>query len=333
MSTERWSKDRLDAAVARGPHQSAHQHLQFLREEFGDMLRKGQWMVLPYNAVRNMPNLRLSPIGVVPQRERRPRTIVDYTFFGVNDETLPLTAPESMQFGKTLQRVFQAIVQADPRHGPVHLTKVDVADGFYRIHLAPHDIPTIGVTLPFEHEGQPLIAFPLTLPMGWVNSPPLFCAATETVCDLTNHQLDRYTRLPAHRLDHLADSEPSPEPPLTPKLQPISATTAPSTSPSAVPVPDRPYCGPKRKPLAAVDVYVDDFIGLGQGSKRRLRNIRGTLFHCLDEVMRPLPPDDTKSRQEPASVKKLKKGDACWKTRKIILGWLIDTVAMTVQLP
>ena len=94
------------------------------------MLRKGQWMVLPYNAVRNMPNLRLSPIGVVPQRERRPRTIVDYTFFGVNDETLPLTAPESMQFGKTLQRVFQAIVQADPRHGPVHLTKVDVADGF-----------------------------------------------------------------------------------------------------------------------------------------------------------------------------------------------------------
>ena len=172
------------------------------------MIEKGQWMVLPYKAVRNLPNLRLSPIGVVPQRERRPRTIVDYTFFGVNDETIPLTAPESMQFGKALHRIIQAIVRADPRHGPVHIIKVDVADGFYRIHLAPCDIPTLGVTLPFSHEGEPLIAFPLTLPMGWVNSPPLFCSATETVCDLANQQLDRRTRHPTHRLDALADTEP-----------------------------------------------------------------------------------------------------------------------------
>ena len=158
------------------------------------MIEKGQWMVLPYKAVRNLPNLRLSPIGVVPQRERCPWTIVDYTFFGVNDETIPLTAPESMQIGKAIHRIIQAIIRLDPRHGPVYIIKVDVADDFYRIHLAPCDIPTLGVTLPFSHEGEPLIAFPLTLPMGWVNSPPLFCSATETVCDLANQQLDRRTQ-------------------------------------------------------------------------------------------------------------------------------------------
>jgi hypothetical protein len=27
------------------------------------------------------------------------------------------------------------------------------------------------------------------------------------------------------------------------------------------------------------------------------------------------------------------KGDATWETRKIILGWLLDTYAMTVQIP
>jgi len=38
-------------------------------------------------------------------------------------------------------------------------------------------------------------------------------------------------------------------------------------------------------------------------------------------------------RQEPASVKKLKKGDAAWSTRKVVLGWMLDTVDKTIELP
>ena len=38
-------------------------------------------------------------------------------------------------------------------------------------------------------------------------------------------------------------------------------------------------------------------------------------------------------RQEPASLKKLKKGDGYWTTNKVILGWQIDTVAKTMILP
>ena len=71
-----------------------------------------------------------------------------------------------MQFGQNLERIIQNIVHADPRHGPVHLIKVDIVDGFYRIHLAPADIPTLRVSLPFSQNGDPLIAFPLMLPMG-----------------------------------------------------------------------------------------------------------------------------------------------------------------------
>ena len=130
--------------------------------------------------------------------------------------------------------------------------------------------------------------------------------------------LDRHTRHPTHRLDAIADTEPPPE---LPSSSPMSSPASSILSPAPVPV--RPYNGPRRKPLSAVDVYVDDFIGLGQGSKQRLRNIRGTLFHCLD----------TKRRQEPASIKKLKKGGVRWDTKKVVLGWLIDTVAMTMTLP
>ena len=63
------------------------------------MVEKGQWLVLLYATVQDLPSLRLSPVGIVPQHNRRPRTIVDYSYHGVNAETVPLMAPEAMQFG------------------------------------------------------------------------------------------------------------------------------------------------------------------------------------------------------------------------------------------
>jgi hypothetical protein len=32
-------------------------------------------------------------------------------------------------------------------------------------------------------------------------------------------------------------------------------------------------------------------------------------------------------------LKKLLLGDACWTTKKKILGWILDTLAMTITLP
>jgi hypothetical protein len=38
-------------------------------------------------------------------------------------------------------------------------------------------------------------------------------------------------------------------------------------------------------------------------------------------------------RQHPASTKKMQKGDDTWATRKLVLGWILDTVNKTIQLP
>jgi hypothetical protein len=78
LSSTQWTEAQRDAAAQRGPHKGTHEHIEFLRTEFLDMVRAGQWLVLPYRSVRHLPNLRLSPTGVVPQRDRRPRPIVDY---------------------------------------------------------------------------------------------------------------------------------------------------------------------------------------------------------------------------------------------------------------
>jgi hypothetical protein len=155
-----------------------------------------------------MRKLRISPIGVVPQRDRRPRTIVDYSFCDVNEDTAPWAPAKAMQFGRALHRILRMILEAHPRVGPVYISKVDIADGFYRVWLLPSDIPTLGVTLPTTNGEEPMIGFPLALPMGWVNSPPYFTAATETIADLANAAVATTTQFPSHRLEAISETDP-----------------------------------------------------------------------------------------------------------------------------
>jgi hypothetical protein len=90
---------------------------------------------------------------------------------------------------------------------------------------------------------------------------------------------------------------------------------------------------PLPKPLSYIDCYVDDYCNLVQGNRRRRETVRRILLHTIDEVLRPLDPARAHVHQEPTSVKKLRKGDAYWATRKIFLGWLIDTIQQTIELP
>ena len=125
-----WSEKLLAQRVKRGSHQSCKEHKPFLREEMLDFVNKGFFTLLPWRLVKDPPGLRVSPLGIIPQRERRPRLTVDHSFCGTNAETVQLAPSEAMQFGRTLERTLQKIRHADPHHGPVCLSKVDLADGF-----------------------------------------------------------------------------------------------------------------------------------------------------------------------------------------------------------
>jgi hypothetical protein len=223
-------------------------------------------------------------------------------FFGLNDETVRMAPQVAMQFGKALQRILQTIIDAKPDHRPVQLIKVDITDDFYRIWLNLHGIPKLAVSLPPLLGEEPLLALPLVLPMGWTELPPNFCTATETVADVTNQRLLNHWKPPPHRLEDLADSQPKDSLETTATLTKGSATTPPST---------RPHNRRTQKlPLKKVDVSVDDFVAMAQGDKQQLSKVRRTLLHTLDEVLWKLDALDDEHRQEPASTKKLKQGNA-----------------------
>jgi hypothetical protein len=215
LRTPPWSKEQQDSTMERGPHKSSIEFAEFLKEELVDFIQKGQWVVLPYRLLMKDPKLRLhlriSSMGVVPQRDRRPRIIVDYSFFQVNDETVRLAPDEAMQFGKALERIIQDVVEANPWYGPVYLMKVDIADGFYRVWVRAPDIVKLAVSIPTLEGEEPLLALPLVLPMGWTQSPPWFCATTETATDVANHRLQRRWKAPPHHLDKVAATPPAPE--------------------------------------------------------------------------------------------------------------------------
>jgi hypothetical protein len=174
------------------------------------------------------------------------------------------------------------------------------------------------------NDGEQLVGFPLVLPMGWMQSPPLFTAATETVADLANQKLQDQARCGPHRLDVIRESPPPP----------IPLPVVVAAGPDPRPLPPRPQRrGRPSPPVKGWDVYVDDFIGMVQGNAHHRQHVKRTLFHSLDQVFRPLESGDNPNRQEPASIKKMLKGDATWATRKTIVGWTVDTVRMTVELP
>jgi hypothetical protein len=296
------------------------------------MIRKGQWTLLPARLVLNDLQLQLSPLGVVPQRDRRPRTISDYSFFGINHETLALSPGECMQFGRALQRVLQHLKSANPNLGPVYLSKIDIADDFYRIWVRANDVPKLGVLFPTDDGEEYLVGFPLALPMGWTESPKIFTAATETVADLTNMALSSGAAFGPHHLEVQSETPPpsqasGPAPNAVPRAADIRR-------PVSLPLGPRPAgTAHYRTPLALWDVYVDDFLGMVQDGTRTWRRVKRALLHTLDTVLRPLDSDDSPRRQEPASVKKMAKGESSWATVKEILGWIINTMDNTISLP
>jgi hypothetical protein len=130
--TTAWTKGQLHAAYNCGPHPSAAKHYaEFLVQDMWDYDRMGFWTILPFSSIAHHPALRLAPAGVVPQRERRPRPIMDYTFHGTNAACLAIAPQHAMQFGGALQRILQRLVYSNATYGPPLLAKIDLADGYY----------------------------------------------------------------------------------------------------------------------------------------------------------------------------------------------------------
>ncbi len=81
-------------------------------------------------------------------------------------------------------RIVHVFTEADPS-AKIFMAKWDIKDGFWLMDCASDEECNFAYVLP-QQVGEPeKLMIPTFLQMGWVESPPYFCAATKTAQDVT----------------------------------------------------------------------------------------------------------------------------------------------------
>jgi hypothetical protein len=319
-----WSLDHILHALKRGPHISAcaPEARKCLLQETKDKIDGGYARIVQWQNIKNNipPNLKISPIAMIPHKSRNFRAILDLSFQmrikgkkmpSVNNATIIKAPQKSMaELGNVLKRIVFAMSNNYNLQNPFVFSKCDIKDGFWRMVTSHSDAWNFCYVLPAKTKKTPLddieIVVPHSLQMGWCESPPFFCAATETGRDIIQTMLEQYQNIPAHPMEHyLMNGAPSPS----------STNTTEHTTTNLV------------------EVFVDDFIGITNNiQQNHLLQFSRALLHGVHCVFPP-PSVSGHKGQDPLSEKKMKQGDGQWHHVKEILGWDFDGLHYTISLP
>ena len=317
-----WDSATIEAAVDRGPHPSAMtpESIALFAEDIKYQVNAGFCKVVTWEELKTScpSNLKISPVAVVPQADRRGRIILDLSFPvyqevegsmaitqpSVNDTTV-ITAPTIpvKEIGKVLRRLLYFMKKT--RAGVwICFSKLDISDGFWRLVVRPEDSYNFAYVLP-QLPGQPLrIVIPSALQMGWVESPSYFCTVTESARDITQHLLTNNVTLPHHPVEDMMTI-------------PVIPPRARASSPSCLP-----------------QVYVDDFCNAATQSKEGgfLAKVRRASVHGVHALFPETCITNHANGKEPISRKKLDKGDGNFSTKKTMIGFEFNGITRTVRL-
>ena len=320
-----WTPEEITAAVERGPHISSRNPdaIEYMQKEVKEKVQQGFAEIVNWDDIKpklSSPawkNLKVSPLALVPHKSRQFRAILDLSFKlrvfdmelpSVNDATTSTAPLVSMtQLGKVLPRIIETIANAPITGGNILFSKLDIKDGYWRMMVRRGQHLNFAYVLPSAPGTPTQLVIPSALQMGWCESPPFFCAATETARDVAQHYCDTNAALPPHPLEHYM--------------------VAPNKWPQHL-LPS--IC---EQYVRLLEVYVDDFCTLIQCTDpAELLRISRALLHAIHSVFPP-PSQTGHPGGDPISVKKLNEGEGLWDTRKEILGWVFDGAARCINLP
>ena len=317
---EPWSLQHIMQAVKRGNHISAktEEAITYLEEESIERVQGGFVSIKKLGEIlKNRPkNFKLSPLAMIHHNSRKFRCLLDLSFqlrmkrmllSSVNGATVLLAPQKAMaQLGSCIKRMIQFMAQAYDLKKPFAFAKIDVKDGYWRMFVSKDNAwhfcymitPREGVTI---EDIQ--IVIPNSLQMGWRESPPYFCAATETARDVIE-QLSTTTTLQQHYLEDKMLAQIEELPPSTPA-----------------------------QPTTFVEVYVDDFCcGTNNLSAEHLRHLSRAILHGVHLVFPP-PHISGHNGHDPVSIKKIDEGEGMWGFEKELLGWVFNGKDYTIHLP
>jgi hypothetical protein len=318
-----WTKEHIITALKRGAHPTAkkpearryliNQTMSKVQENFAKIVK---WRDIKHNIP---PKLKISPIAMIPHKSRDYRSILDLSFQlringkkqeSVNTATNKLAPQKAMAgLGNALQRLIQTMAQNHDKSVPFKFAKCDIKDGFWRMVVSKNDSWNFCYTIPPPSKQTHLddieIVVPSSLQMGWCESPPFFCAATETGRDIIQELFQVLDQIPPHPMEHW--------------MMKTNLNNSITKEP--------------HNPTQVIEVYVDDFIsGTNKIDTPHLLKLSRAILHGIHSIF---PPPDISNHcgGDPISEKKMANGDGTWAFQKEILGWILDGQAFTVYLP
>jgi hypothetical protein len=318
-----WNIQKIMALLRKGPHSSAKSKdaIRQLRAETKAKIKNGYARVVNWKDIKNdIPkNLKISPVAMIPHKSKKYRCILDLSFTlhekglvhsSVNATTNKKAPPQAMsQLGLCLSRLIANMADNYDRNAPFMFTKLDIKDGFWRMRVSDADAWNFCYVLPSLKDNDTAenwdIVVPNSLQMGWCESPPFFCAGSETARDIITNIIDDPT-LPHHRFETIMLKDIVNE--STSSKQDTNHTTI-------------------------FEVFVDDFIASTNNiSQSNLQKISRAMINGIHSIFPP-PEITTHNGGDPIAEKKLHNGDGTWSHTKEILGWDFDGKEFTIQLP
>ena len=318
-----WDKEKIVALLRKGPHNSSKSKdaIRQLRAETKEKIKNGYARVVKWGQIKDCipKKLKISPVAMIPHKSKKYRCILDLSFTlhdkgkthtSVNATTNKHAPSQAMaQLGYCLSRLVAMMADNYDLQRPFMFTKLDIKDGFWRMRVSDADAWNFCYVLPSlkdnTNEDDWDIVVPNSLQMGWCESPPFFCAGSETARDVITRILDDPS-LPEHRFEKI----------MLDNIKEDQASTKQHTNDAT-----------------AFEVFVDDFIsGTNKLDKEHLIKLSRAMINGIHSIFPP-PEVTTHNGGDPIAEKKLNNGDGTWCHLKEILGWIFDGKNFTIHLP
>jgi hypothetical protein len=308
-----WTKDEMWEAVEKGPHQSSlsPDALAHFAEESVAKVAAGQAKLVLWNEIKDdpPPQLKISPIAAIPHKPKAFRLILDLSFRlrfksggffeSVNNSTVKLAPKGALnQLGHFLSRIIHVFAEA-PEDAYVFMAKWDIKDGFWRMDCKAGEEYNFAYVLPQE-AGKPItLVIPTSSQMGWVESPPYFCAATETARDIASTYCNTMVgSLDSHKFIHNVSGDPD--------FNALLVTTLGSNA---------------NELYYALEVYIDNFMSIViPTSQEQLLHVATAVMTGIHDVF----PANAVNANNPISEKKPLKGEGQYSLSKTVLGFNFD---------
>ncbi len=198
------------------------------------------------------------------------------------NETSTKTAPQGAidQIGHSLKRIIHAFSEADDDQ-KIFMAKWDVKDGFWRLQCQEGEEWNFAYVLSDVPGTLIWLVIPTSLQMGWIESPPYFCTASEMAQDVG----EDYINTPVNLL-------------VSHKFESYTITDQGGMI--------APWGLAEKQFRFLLEVYVDDFMSLViPTAETQLCHVANAVMYGIHNVF----PDKDDEGEDPISLKKLKNGD------------------------